>query len=116
MEGVEGHLAVLNLLFPAPSLTLLTCINSICSGSTLKAGGSRLSQREEDVTHDSGTTDPGGGDNIEDAVYIMAKVFLWRGAEGQICQIIEQPQNKQTNKHACLLILLPCLSPGSQTL
>lgn len=89
-------MAVLNLLFPVPSLTLLTCINSICSGSTLKAGGSRLSQREEDVTHDSGTADPGGGDNIEDAVYIMAKVFLWRGAEGRMCQIIEQPQNKQT--------------------
>lgn len=45
----------------------------------METGGSRLSQREEDVTHDSWTANARGGDNIEDTVYIVTKVFLRRG-------------------------------------
>lgn len=61
----------------------------------MKAGGSRLSQREEDVTHDGGTADPGGGDNVEDAVYVMAKVFLWRGQTGRY---VRKYSDHKTNK------------------
>lgn len=43
---------------------------------TLETGGRRLSQGEEDIAHDSGAADAGRGDNVEDAVDIMAKVFL----------------------------------------
>lgn len=47
---------------------------------TLETGGGRLPQREEDIAHDSGAANAGRGDNVEDAVDIMAKVFLRRSA------------------------------------
>lgn len=46
----------------------------------METGGSRLSQREEDITHDGGTANARGGDNVEDAVYVLTEVFLKRGS------------------------------------
>lgn len=42
----------------------------------METGGSRLSQREEDIAHDGGTANARGGDDVEDTDYIMTKVFL----------------------------------------
>lgn len=64
---------------------------------TLETGGSRLSQREEDITHDSGATHTRCGDNVEDAVDIMTEVFLKREKAGQICQITKTLTNKHTH-------------------
>lgn len=50
----------------------------------METGGSRLSQREEDITHDGGTANARGGDDVEDAVYIMAKIFLKSGYKEEV--------------------------------
>ncbi len=44
----------------------------------METGGSRLSQREEDIAHDGGTANTRGGDNVENAVDVLTKVFLRR--------------------------------------
>lgn len=60
---------------------------------TLETCGGRLPQREEDIAHDSGAADAGGGDNVEDAVDIMPKVFLRRPAAA-----VRQHSSPQSNK------------------
>lgn len=66
----------------------------MCSVSvTLETCGGRLPQREEDIAHDSGAADAGGGDNVEDAVDIMPKVFLRRPAAA-----VRQHSSPQSNK------------------
>lgn len=69
---------------------------------TLETGGSGLSEREEDVTHDGGTAHARGGDDVEDAVDIVTEVFLMKRRrrrreereerEGGRCQITEAEQ------------------------
>lgn len=77
---------------------------------TLETSGSRLSQREEDITHDGGTANTRGCDNVEDAVYIVTKVFL--RCEGQ--------ESENTHRHKLTdffgFSFLPCSSPGFLTL
>lgn len=95
------------------SCSLAACFHSSISRKsfsrrvTLETGGSGLPQREEDVTHDSGTANAGGGDDVEDAVYVMTKVFLRKGEAGQMCQIPTQRPNanKQTQTHTPLRTL-----------
>lgn len=50
---------------------------------TLETSGGGLSQGEEDVTHDGGTADSRGGDDIEDAVYVLEEVLLRRGGRSE---------------------------------
>lgn len=89
-------------------------INNDFVSVTLETRGGRLPQREEDIAHDSGAADAGGGDNVEDAVDIMAKVFLRRpAAANQTTQSATQRQRRQHTPSP--LLPLPCLSPGSPT-
>lgn len=72
----------------------------------METGGSRLSQREEDITHDSGTAHTRGGDNVKDAIDILTEVFLKRERTGQICQITQtQTTSKQTHTHFLTLFV-----------
>lgn len=77
----------------------------------METGGSRLSQREEDVTHDGGTANARGGDNVEDPVHILTKIFLSRAGrleEGQITLTPHAQTHKQTHSSSypvCLQVL-----------
>lgn len=57
------------------TLTLLYLLPAV----TLETSGGGLSQREEDVTHDGGAANAGGGDDVEDAVDVLTEVFLEGG-------------------------------------
>ena len=60
----------------------------------METRGSGLSQREEDIAHDGGATNTRGGDNIEDTVHILTKVFLKRGGRADMSDNI-----LSTHKH-----------------
>lgn len=66
----------------------------------METGGSGLSQREEDITHDSGTANAGGGDNVEDTVHIVTKIFLERGAGADMSGNTDFT-NTHTQRHPC---------------
>lgn len=42
----------------------------------METGGGRLSEREEDVTHDGGAADARGGDDVKYPVHVLSQVFL----------------------------------------
>lgn len=70
---------------------------------TLETGGGGLPQREEDVAHDGGTANSRGGDDVEDAVDVLTKVFLrvW-GTERSDGST---NTHKLTHKHALTLLV-----------